>query len=265
MPNRIHASTYAPFAPLTSNLSLSEFIATYNPDNVPASKPVHTDTLTGKSLTYGSLRSLAATYAHGLRHVFDLAPGATLMAMGPNSTDFLLLAHSVWWCGAVFSPLNPSSSVKDIAHALGIVQPTHLCVSSSVLPQVRQALADTTLNPRPILLTINSCTPNEENLPLFPDDLPSDASCTLPPYSLTKAGKDSRTTPAFIAFSSGTTGPLKAVALSHHGTISNTLQIRTSVPGLMNANAREVFFPPYCHVCKSSVPLTFEQLGSNLT
>lgn len=258
MSRRIYTSNYAPLPPLQENLSLSEFIADYTPDNVPQSKPVHIDTLTGKSLTYGSLRSLAATYAHGLRHVFNLSPGSTLIAMGPNSTDFLLLAHSVWWCGGVFSPLNPSSSVKDITHVLSIVQPSHLCVHPDLLPKAREALRSTALEQMPKLLTINvrsSSNDVEEKLPLFPDDLPTDASRTLPPYSLTDAGKDSKTTPAFIAFSSGTTGPLKAVALSHHGTISNTLQIRTSVPGLLNAKAREVFFPPYCHVCKSSLSL----------
>ena len=262
MAPKIYTSSYAPLPPLQDNISLSEFIANYNPDNVPSSKPVHADTLTGKSLTYGSLRSLASQYAYGLRHnlAFALQPGQTLMAMGPNSTDFLLLAHSVWWCGGVFCPLNPSSSAKDITHALNIVQPSHLCVHPELLPKVREALASSTLNPQPRLLTINARAPPSSSLseqaapPLFPDDLQANKKNSLPPYSLTSAGKDSKTTPAFIAFSSGTTGPLKAVSLSHHGTISNCLQLRTSVPGLANAKAREVFFPPYCHVCKSTSP-----------
>ena len=251
MTPKIYTSTFAPLPPLTSNISFSEFIAHYNPDNVPATKVVHSDTLTSKTLTYGSLRSLAATYAYGLRHTFGLQEGSILMALGPNSTDFLLLAHSVWWCGGIFSPLNPSSTVKDIVHVLEIVRPSHLCVHPDLLVKVREALnLSTSLEKVPKVLTINERSSNTgEKVPLFPDDLASGPSANiLPPYSLTEAGKDSKTTPLCIAFSSGTTGPMKAVALSHHGSISNTMQMRTSVPGMLSAHGREVFFPPYCHV-----------------
>ena len=51
-----------------------------------------------------------------------------------------------------------------------------------------------------------------------------------------------------IVFSSGTTGKVKGVQLSHYNLVSNLIQIRISLPSNMNHASREVFFPPYCHV-----------------
>lgn len=47
-----------------------------------------------------------------------------------------------------------------------------------------------------------------------------------------------------IVFSSGTTGKIKGVQLSHYNIVSNILQMRTSMPSMLEHTTREVFFPP---------------------
>lgn len=58
----------------------------YNPDEVPADKVIHVDTISKQSITYGSLREDAARAAWGLRN-WGLQPGNVLMALVTNSVS----------------------------------------------------------------------------------------------------------------------------------------------------------------------------------
>jgi len=217
-------------------------MAEFNPDNVPQDKLVHVDTISGKSLTYGGLRDMAGKCAWGLRHKLQhgLKEGQRLLAIAPNSSDFVLLAHSTWWAGACFSPLNMSSTAKDIAHALALVQPSYVAVDISRLEAVKEAMQSAGLK-----IPIMTLFSKAGNLPLFPDDVIGHSENEkLPPYDLAGTGKSSKTTTAAICFSSGTTGKFKAVQLSHYNIIINILQTRASLPAMANSDGREVFFPP---------------------
>jgi 4-coumarate--CoA ligase len=240
--------TFAPFAPPEGNLSLPQFMTQFNPDNVPSQKVVHTDTISGKEITYGGLRQQASQCGWGLRNL-GLAEGQRLLAIVPNSTDFVLLAHAVWWAGACFSPLNSSSTSQDIAHALNLVKPTVVAIYPACLPALKEALR--LVDFTPIIITVLS---RSDNLKLFPEDIAGRTDAELlPPYDLTQAGKSSAQTDAIICFSSGTTGKIKGVQLSHYNLIVNALQVRCSLPSLVNSSSREVFFPPYCHIYGLSV------------
>lgn len=57
----------------------------YNPDEVHASKVVHTDTFSEDTVTYGSLREQAGHAAWGLQRKLGLQPGNTLLALVNNS------------------------------------------------------------------------------------------------------------------------------------------------------------------------------------
>jgi acyl-coenzyme A synthetase/AMP-(fatty) acid ligase len=69
----------------TANLSVSQFMTRYNPDEVSASKVVHVDTLSSDAITYGSLREDAGRGAWGLREKLGLKPGDVLLALVKNS------------------------------------------------------------------------------------------------------------------------------------------------------------------------------------
>jgi 4-coumarate--CoA ligase len=76
-----------PFAPLglDESLTIPLLMTRYNPDNVPADKVVHIDTIANKSLTYGGLREQAARCAYGLKHKLGMKYQDRLMVMVPNS------------------------------------------------------------------------------------------------------------------------------------------------------------------------------------
>lgn len=239
MASEIYPSTYAPLA--IPDMSIPQFMLKYNPDNVPATKEIHTDTISGKSISYGGIRSEAAKCAYGLRHKLGMRVDDVVFCLIPNSTDFLLLAHSVWWAGGVFSSQNPASTPNEIAHALKLVRPKFVCVATEYLDNVRAAIKQSGL--APAVLTVLG---QVEGLQRFPEAFV--ARDALPPFDPKEHGLTGKTARAVINFSSGTTGSSKAVALSHYGLIATTLMMRASCPVFVNSGTREVFFPPYCHI-----------------
>ncbi|KIX97748.1 uncharacterized protein Z520_06526 [Fonsecaea multimorphosa CBS 102226] len=233
------------YAPLTAegNLSLSQFMTQFNPDNVASDKVVHVDTIMNKAITYGALREEAAKCAWGLKNL-GLQKGKLVLAIAPNSTDFVLLAHATWWAGACFSPVNPSSTGKELAHFLNLTKPAIVAVYPACLAALREAIKLTRMTPTIITLISRSGA-----LPLFPDDIAGRTRDEVAAvYSLTSDRLSARTTAAVVCFSSGTTGKVKGVQLSHYNLISNVLQMRCSLPSLANSSQREVFFAPYCHI-----------------
>ncbi|CRG86149.1 hypothetical protein PISL3812_03152 [Talaromyces islandicus] len=225
-----------------TNISIPQFMTRYNPDEVPADKVVHTDTFSAQPITYGSLRDQAARGAWGLQKL-GLKPGHVLLALVNNSNDFVLLAHATWWTGAVFAPLNISATLDDISHILQIVKPTHVATIAPKLDLVKAALASNSMTETKILTVLSKV----DSFPQFPDDVISKgAGETLPPYDL--QGKNSKDVTSTICFSSGTTGRIKGVQLSHHNLIVNAIAMRISMPDRVNSTVREVFFAPYCHI-----------------
>ena len=78
--------TYGPLL-LDDKMSIPQFMTKYNPDNVSSDKVVHTDTLSGKNLTYGGLRADAAKCAWGLRHKLGFKEGDVLSLVCVNSVS----------------------------------------------------------------------------------------------------------------------------------------------------------------------------------
>ncbi|KAL2808258.1 hypothetical protein BJX63DRAFT_40939 [Aspergillus granulosus] len=226
-----------------SNLSISQFMIRYNPDEVPASKVVHIDPFSPDSITYGSLREEASRGAWGLHEKLGLQPGDILLALVKNSNAFVRLAHATWWAGAVFAPLNTAATQADISPIIEIVRPTHVATISEKLGDVQTAVTSLSLHGIKII-TVQT---KVDNLPQFPEDIMGKSGAeSLPPYDL--QGRSSKDVPSTICFSSGTTGKMKGVQLSHHNLVMNTIIMRTSMPTRVNSTVREVFFAPYCHI-----------------
>ncbi|CEL00754.1 hypothetical protein ASPCAL00350 [Aspergillus calidoustus] len=238
----IYTSTLAPFSDIT-NLSIPQFMTRYNPDGVSADKVVHMDTFSNEHLTYGSLREKASRAAWGLKNQLGVRPGDAVLAIVTNSNDFVLLAHATWWAGGVFAPLNTSSTQKDIEHVLKLVKPTHIAIIASKLTQAQNATAALGITPK--LFTVLS---KVAGIPQFPTDIAGTdpKSQALPPFDLN--GKSAQETPSTICFSSGTTGNMKGVLMSHYNLVNNLMQMRVSLPSRLVSGIREVWFTPYCHI-----------------
>jgi len=102
MAPRIYQSQYPPID-VPTNLSVSQFLLKYNPDDTPDSKTIlcELDDPT-RSITYGGIRLTAARGAAGLKAVLKMNDGDTVCLLAENSVNWAVLAHSIVWAGGCF-------------------------------------------------------------------------------------------------------------------------------------------------------------------
>jgi 4-coumarate--CoA ligase len=81
---RIYSSSYAPPV-IPTNISISQLLQRYNPDDADANKIIVEDDWTGRTLTYAGLREQSAKGAYGLRHVLGVQEGDVVCICAPNS------------------------------------------------------------------------------------------------------------------------------------------------------------------------------------
>ncbi|OQE42255.1 hypothetical protein PENCOP_c004G05277 [Penicillium coprophilum] len=209
-----------------------------NVSNTDPTKVICEDTLTGKTFTYGGLRSDAFKAAQTLRHGYAIAPGDVVTIISRSTVDYILAAHAIWAAGAVVSTINHSSTPKELVHALRIVKPKVIIADVVVLKKLHGALTALELESSVAILTLIQ---REGSYPLFPEDLVKYSRIESEAYVLD--GKDARNSCAAIVLSSGTTGLQKAVMLSHHNLVAICEQLRAHNPENWRGSMREVFFP----------------------
>ncbi|KAF2659279.1 amp dependent CoA ligase [Lophiostoma macrostomum CBS 122681] len=240
---KIIRSRYAPVS-ISDDITIPQFMTRYNPDNVKDDKVVHVDLLSQGHLTYGGLRRAAAKAAWGLVHNLCLGHGDTVCIVAQNSSDFVVLAHSIWWAGAVVSPINPQLTAKDILHCMNLVEPSVVFVSGVYYAKTQEALRRYGGRRNPKVVSLQDSIPG---LKAFPEDIEGESDHdVLPPFSVGNLSSKDAVAP--IIYSSGTTGKIKGVKISHYNHIINILQGRSSLPLRMNSEQRVIFFAPYCHI-----------------
>ena len=117
------------------------------------------------------------------------APGAPVAVMLPNGPDLVATLFGVWAAGAVYVPLNPRLTDTEIARIVDQVSPALIVTTSELRRRVGS---------RPALLIDDGALTEVRGVggnALFEGDV------------------------ALIQFTSGTTGPPKAVLLTHSGVL----------------------------------------------
>ncbi|KAJ5130813.1 uncharacterized protein N7515_006852 [Penicillium bovifimosum] len=215
-----------------------------NPSNTEPQKVICEDTLTGKDVKYGKLRSDAFEAAHSLRHRHGISPGDVVTIIARSNVDYILATHAIWAAGGVVSTINHSSATKELVHALKVVKPKLIIADVVVLKKLHEALGELNLGTMPSTLTMIDRKPGYS---LFPDDLLGHSN-RIESEAYVLDGKDARNVCAAIVLSSGTTGLQKAVMLSHHNLVAISEQLRAHNPDNWRGSMREVFFPPLSHI-----------------
>lgn len=118
------------------------------------------------------------------------------------------------------------------------MKPAYIAVVHHRLPVVQAAIQS--LSTKPKLFTVLG---KDAQWPQFPGDIAGHADDqSLPPFDL--AGRSGKDTLSSICFSSGTTGNIKGVMLSHHNLIANVLQYHHAMGTRLSKDDREVWFTP---------------------
>ncbi|KAF8863963.1 acetyl-CoA synthetase-like protein [Acephala macrosclerotiorum] len=242
---RAYTSLYlTPTVP--TNLSITQCLATTNPDSVLASKIILEDDQSGKSFTCTGLRARAGEegYAWKMR---DLEEGDVVRICGVNCVNCVNsypLCVWKWGGGKLFSAV---STVSDFVHAFSIVKPRFIIVDPGTIKKLRLALGQVVRREKTkiiIHLTDTDNHPQLNQLIRYPRDFFINVRLTIPIPS----GKDSINTIGLIFFSSGASSLQKAVCITYHALIASLACMRSSDPSFYSSNSSSVFLTPLCHI-----------------
>jgi len=159
-------------------------------------------------LTYGDLDARSTQVAHALS-AMGVRPGDVVCQILGSCPQLIVNLFGILKSGAMYAPLNPALTTPELRAQLEDCRPSLVIVGGDFADQFRE-LAPSGCR---ILPTEDLWSASVE-MPLSPPCLRIDPD-----------------RPAFLFYTSGTTGRAKGVQLSHHNVLTNALQVlgRTDV------------------------------------
>ncbi|CAM0884166.1 unnamed protein product [Alopecurus aequalis] len=166
------------------------------PSQLP-DRPALVDAATGIAVSYPSFLAAVRSLAGGLWSTLGLRPGDVALVVAPSRLDVPVLHFALMSIGAVVSPANPASTAEEYAHQVGLSRP----VVAFAAPEVAAKLP---AHVRCVVLGSDA----------YKRLASAGAEAAPPPVAV----KQSDT--AAVLYSSGTTGRVKAVAITHRNLIA---------------------------------------------
>ncbi|KAJ2401311.1 hypothetical protein GGI23_001478 [Coemansia sp. RSA 2559] len=179
--------------------------------------PLFVDSSTGESLTVGQVRSLTYRFAAGLHSKCNIRAGDTVAIVARNSINFPIAAYGVVAAGAICTPANPAYTPSELAHQLADSQCKAVIVGDDAMSTVAEALKLVPQNVEHVLMMDETKSLCSQSIFEIMDAEEED------PFS--DSGSDIGSAPAYLCYSSGTTGKPKGVLLTHRNMVANAMQI----------------------------------------
>ncbi len=176
----------------------------------------------GRAVTYARLKELSDRLAGALARR-GVKPGDRVALHLPNCPAFAVAYYGLLKAGAVFSPVSPLLSPREVALQLEDSGARTVVTTTALYESVHAGSGDT----RDLIVTD------------LADDLdPSDRPIPPPPAGISLLGNLLRTSPprapevsldpdqdlAHLAYTGGTTGRSKGVMLTHRNVVANVMQ-----------------------------------------
>jgi len=148
--------------------------------------------------------------------------GARVALLSANRPEFLAAYFAIPGAGQIMVPVNTRLGPRELAHILADAEPALLLVEPTLLPLILPVLA---AHPQPVQLVVFGDVPGAAPSAPPPGALAYDAwLADAPAHPLPSDARDDD--PAWLLYTSGTTGRAKGALLSHRNvlaSVSNTL------------------------------------------
>ena len=196
----------------------------------------------GSETTFSELRDSIESVASALA-ARGIGPSSVVALLAPNSPRWVTAFHGTLRAGATLTAVNLMSTVEDIAKQLRRTSTALLFSARSTLEVARAAADLAGLDAANIVLVDGHA--DEESIGRWLAEERDPVNVSIDPA----------TAVAVLAFSSGTTGTPKAVALSHRNLVSNVEQLTPIVA--LGPDDRLVAVLPYFHIYGMTVLMNY--------
>jgi acyl-CoA synthetase (AMP-forming)/AMP-acid ligase II len=168
---------------------------------------------------YGQLAARTASLAASLRQRFALMPGSRVALLMKNVPDYAVCFYACWHAGLVVVPVNAKLHPREIAFILENSGAAVVFITAELTPAASDALAAMSA-PKPEIVEIGS---TEYQRLTQADGMPVAAVAAADP--------------AWIFYTSGTTGRPKGAVLSHRNLLAMALNYLSEVNPLVPGEA----------------------------
>ncbi|KAI8966949.1 hypothetical protein BDF20DRAFT_918033 [Mycotypha africana] len=205
-----------PNADIPTNPSLYHFLFLDNPKKISDDKLCYLDTEDPKtSYNYGQMKSQILKAAAGLKREFGFNKGDIVAICSPNDVDYPVILHGAVVAGGACATIDHEADVKLIAHDLNVVQAKVVVTHKDNYAKVLEACACAHL-PKTNVVVFGDAAVG--GLRTVHDTLLSKQELAEP---MTFTADQLANDPAFLYFTSGTTGDKKAVIITQRIVMAN--------------------------------------------
>ncbi|XP_027358454.1 4-coumarate--CoA ligase-like 9 [Abrus precatorius] len=191
-----------PLPPPSQPLSLTDYVLSLLPDAAAAAaadNPAIIDSATNRHLSYSLFLRQVNSLASSIQSLTPLSKGHVALILTPASLHVPVLYFSLLSLGVTIAPANPLSSPSELTHLVRLAKPAIAFATSATAPNIPTLRFGTILLDSPVFLSMLDANNNHP-----------------PPPRVELSQSDS----AAILFSSGTTGRVKGVLLTHQNFIA---------------------------------------------
>ncbi|KAI7890689.1 4-coumarate-CoA ligase 2 [Mucor mucedo] len=200
-----------------------------NDRKVSDNHPIYIDGSTEETLSFGELKQLVGKATAGLMNL-GLKKGDSLCLYTPNNISVPPIVLATLAAGGSICPSNPLFTVFELEKMLVISRSKYIIAHPINIDSALQAARTVGISESNVWSICDDPKGRVKNW----REMVLNISKTASPCQFTL--EESKSTLAYICFSSGTTGPPKGVMISHHNFISSTVALNNAIKSSSEVN-----------------------------